>query len=322
MRSPRRLLTTVALAAAVVSALPGGTASAAATAGPNVGGVSLAPAVVEREVARRAVDLSFTVSNNEAQPVWIALSVNELSQSPDGAFIYGAPSPLRVEPTEVLLAPGRSAPVRVIGELPAGAPALYAGLLAEPRREQTPTAGDVRVRTRLAALLLLTTPGAHRRAVEVTDVTLSPTADKGTFRVGAMLRNTGEVHVRPRGSVEIAQLGGSVLGTATLTGAVILPGAARRLDGGMWTAPPEVDRTVRLDAVITEPPATGSRTVDLDQVQRDTAPPVVPGGNLGELGGDGPGGAPWLVWLAVALLLLMTALLAWHRTRRGLQTST
>jgi hypothetical protein len=43
--------------------------------------------------------------------------------------------------------------------------------------------------------------------------------------------------VRPTGEVTLSRPGGPALATATLTGAVLLPGAARALDGGLWTRP-------------------------------------------------------------------------------------
>ncbi|HWH32595.1 MAG TPA: hypothetical protein VNU01_07975 [Egibacteraceae bacterium] len=277
-------------------------------------GLSLTPGVVEREVAGRDVDLPFTIVNNDTNPVDVALSVQRLSQTVEGAFDYTGPAGLVVEPALVRLLPGERATVRVTGALPDGAAALYAGLLAEPRIIR-PAGGNVEVRTRVAGLLLLTTPGAHRRAVEITDVSLTPTAEEGTYRVGAVLRNTGDVHVRPQGVVEISEPGGPVLGTATLAGAVLLPGAERRLDGGLWTAPAQLPARVDLDVAMADPVARGGRSVALTGPDA-VAPPVVPGEDLGELGGDDPApGRSWLVWLALGLLFAVSALILWERGR-------
>ena len=315
MNPVRRLRTATALAAAAV-ALCVPAAPAGAQAAP-VTGLSITPGVMELELPTREVDFPFTIANNEAEPMRVGLTVQQLTQSLDGSMGYGAPAPLTVTPADVLLPPGRSATVRVTGSLPAGAPAMYAGLLAEPRGRAP--SGNVEIRTRVAALMLLTTPGAHRRTVEVTDVALTPTAEERTYRVSAVLRNTGEVHVRPRGVVRISQPGGPALGTATLTGMVLLPGAARRLDGGLWTAPPPPLDRVRMDVIVSDPPATGGREVTLPATGTEEAgvAPVVPETRLGELGGGGQpgGGLGWPVLLAVVLLLLVSALLLWTHRR-------
>lgn len=316
MNTLRRLRTATALAAAAVAlcvpAVPAGAQAAPVT------GLSITPGVMELELPTREVDFPFTIANNEAEPMRVGLTVQQLTQSLDGAMGYGDPAPLTVTPGDVLLPPGRSATVRVTGSIPAGAPALYAGLLAEPRGRAP--SGNVEIRTRVAALMLLTTPGAHRRGVEVTDVALAPTAEERTYRVSAVLRNTGEVHVRPRGVVQISQPGGPTLGTATLTGMVLLPGAARRLDGGLWTAPPPPLDRVRMDVIVSDPPATGGREVTLPAPgagDEAGVPPVVPATRLGELGGDDQpgGGLGWPVLLAVILLLLVSALLLWTHRR-------
>ena len=316
----RRLATTAALVAAVVAlplapAAPAG-AQPAGTPGPGVTGISLTPGVIEVELPSAQVDFPFTIANNEAAPAHIDLSVHELTQSLDGSMGYGAPSPLTVSPADVLLQPGEHVKVRVTGALEPGAPALYAGLLATPRGGTV--TGNVEIRTRVAGLMLLTRPGEHRRSVEVADVTLTPTDEERTYRVGAVLRNTGEVHVRPQGTVNISEPGGPLLGTATLTGMVLLPGFARRLDGGIWTAPPPPLDQVRLDVVVSDPPAAGGRLHELpERAAGDPgAPPVESGASLGGLGGYGGSGSTWLIAVALLLLILVTGLLLWAYSRR------
>lgn len=315
MTRARRLAMTAALVAAVM-ALPSAPAWAQ-----GVTGISLTPGVIEVELASPRVDFPFTIANNEAVPTHIDLSVHQLTQSLDGSMGYGGPSPLTVAPTEVLLQPGEHATVRVTGALEPGAPALYAGLLATPRGGAV--TGNVEIRTRVAGLMLLTRPGDHRRSVEIADVSLTPTAQERTYRVGAVLRNTGEVHVRPEGVVNISEPGGPLLGTATLTGMVLLPGFARTLDGGTWTAPPPPLSAVRLDVVVSDPPATGGRLLELPE--RAAGDPQAPSaeseaslGGLGGGDGSGPGPGPGpLVAVALLLLILVTGLLLWTYSRRS-----
>jgi len=295
----------------------------------GVHGVSVTPALVEAVVNPRAVSLHFVVANNEPFAIDVDVTLQKLHQSLDGTLDYRDNVPgLIAEPATLSLAPGAHAPVRVHGTLPAGTPAMYAGLLVEPHRARLAShiAGGIMVRTRVASVLLLTTAGRHARGLQVQDVTLTPTDVEHTFRVSAVLRNVGAVHERPQGTVTLSEPGGPVLGVAQLRGGVLLPGAARRLDGGTWTAAAPAVERVDADTAIADPATHDSRSIRVPTGSDDAARgpwALRPNGGLPMLGGQdyggggfgGAGGLPWLVWLALALLLAMTAALTEYARR-------
>lgn len=317
-----RLQLLLAVALVATAALAPAAEPVAAAGAERPSGVALSPALVELDLSSDAVELPFTVANNEVFPVRVRAQVLAVRQQLDGTLHYeGGVEGLAALPGDLVLEPGERQQVRVTGSL--GGTARYAGLVVEPRRADVRAAGvgAVETRTRLAAPLLLRGPGPHREAVEVTDVTLTPTDQERVFRVGALLRNTGDVHVRPRGTVTIRHPDGRDLGTADLPGTVLLPGAVRALDGGLWTAPAAA-KTVDLEAVVEQPAASARRTVRLDGT--GPAPdgaggdrPAAPAEPTGAAPGSGnPARPEWPVWTAGGLLAVMAALLLQQVTRR------
>jgi hypothetical protein len=87
----------------------------------------------------------------------------------------------------------------------------------------------------------------------------APARAGGPIPVGAVVRNTGDVHVRPTGSARITYQG-AVLATVDLQPQLVVPGSARRLTGA-WNAPAGLTGTVQLDADFGQPPAHGSEAV-------------------------------------------------------------
>lgn len=217
----------------VAAALPAAATSAFAAqpAGP---GVSVSPDKVEVDLPDRTVDLSFGISATGSEPVPILLSVSDLTHDLDGTpqFPDSATPALRVEPSKATLVPGTPVMVRVTGSIPEGATAHYAGLIAV--LEKPPSSG-VDVVTRIGVPLLLRGPQPWHPAAAIEDLTIPATPDGQPPRVEAVIRNTGDVHIRPSGTFTIVK-DGQVVGTAVLHGEAVLPGLARRL-GVSWSPP-------------------------------------------------------------------------------------
>jgi P pilus assembly chaperone PapD len=237
-------------ASSAVSAQP------AAPAQPATASLSVSPDKVEVDLFDRNIDLPFTISASQTQPVTVVLSISDLSHDLDGTPQFpDEPAPvLTVEPSRVTLAPGTSVNVRVTGSIPATATALYAGLVAAI--DKPPSTG-VDVVTRIGVPLLLRGPQPWHPAAVIEDVALPSVAEGQPPRVEAVIRNTGDVHIRPSGTFTILK-DGNVVGTAALHGDAVLPSLARRL-GVSWS-PPDGLRgplTARLD--LDEPASTGER---------------------------------------------------------------
>jgi hypothetical protein len=289
-------------------------AAVAQSAGP---GLSVSPDKVEADLPDRVVNLQVAISATGSQSVSIVLSISGLAHDLDGTpqFPDDAAPALRVDPTRATLVPGRPLTVRITGSIPDGMTALYAGVVAAI--DNAPT-GGVDVVTRIGVPLLLRGPQPWHPAAAIEDLALPSVAADQPPRIEAVIRNTGDIHIRPTGTFTVLA-NGQVVGTAALHGEVVLPGLARRL-GVSWSPPAGLQGplSVRLD--LDDPPATLQR--DGLPYPPPAAPTTTAGGAAAgstarsqqPLGGSGAGSkgsdAGLIVAAIIALLLIIAVAIA------------
>lgn len=192
-------------------------------------GIALTPNFVERDLPGRDIDLTFTLTNAEPAARAIDLSVVQLSHDLDGTPVYGEPIPsMRAEPPRAVIVPGARQEIRVVGALPEDETSVAAALLAEP--DIAGGTGNVVVRSRVAAFLLLRAPRPWHETISIGEVGVEQAADG--YQSYVVVRNTGDVWMRPNETIDLAAHGGEGLGRVQLTGQLILPGSARKLVGG------------------------------------------------------------------------------------------
>ncbi|MDP9405897.1 MAG: hypothetical protein M3O86_04730 [Actinomycetota bacterium] len=314
MPHPLRLL----LLALALGLVPGPAAAQAE-------GITLTPARVERNLDGRDVSLTYTLTNDTDSRQQLSISVADLGHETDGTPRYDEDGPasdgLTVRPTALTLAPRERQEVTVRGEIPGGDAGLYVALLAEFDDDgATPApANQVQTRSRIAGLVLLRGPKPWDKSLDVTDVTLRPSAVPEQVEVVALARNTGDVHVNPTGTVTLTGEDGTRLDRVTLTGQTILPGFARALVG-TWSPPAGFDGQVALDARLRGPDAAGSgsaRFADGVLVDPGTGAALPAPGLPPQPEFSTPGEGVALPLLATALaLLLVVALLLFLALRR------
>src|SRR5205085_1630042 len=195
---------------------------APAGAQPQGPGLSISPEKVELDLADKSVDVPFAITATGSEPVDVVFTIAGLTHDLDGTPQYpdAAAPPLQVAPTKATLVPGTPVTVRVTGSIPAGSTALYAGLVATLER---PPASGVDVVTRIGVPLLLRGPQPWHPAAAIEELTLPATQPGQPARVEAVIRNTGDVHIRPSGTFTIEK-DGRVVSTARLQGEAVLPG--------------------------------------------------------------------------------------------------
>ena len=148
-----------------------------------------------------------------------------------GTPIYGKPGvfagscsrAVRVNPAEFTLAPGETKIVRYTVSLPPKQRGEFRTVIffeADPRPVRV---GEQHVGliTRIGAIIYIDTTTAPERAVGFTDLRLFPD------RVEFELENTGNVHVRGTGEVQIRQ-GDRLVHTLQISGFVVLPAPYHR----------------------------------------------------------------------------------------------
>lgn len=230
----------------------------------DVIGVGISPGRVETDLDGRRFNLSVTVTNFEDDARRIFMSASALGHDLDGLPQFITPAPeqkaLEISQTRFDLGPNDSKTFRVDGVVPRGKRGLYAAVIAEFQPLDVEE-GTLRAKSRVASLLLLRAPKPWKQTAEVVDVGLLPgEKDKGPFPVFAAVKDTGNVHINPTGTVT-ATFEGEKLATIELTGENIIPGFARRMVGE-WDPPNDLTGVVELEARIEGPDATAAGEVE------------------------------------------------------------
>jgi hypothetical protein len=226
-------------------------------------GVEITPIKFENDLTGRDVDGKVTLVNHEADPRRITVSVTGLGHDLDGSPEFlehaAAAQQMHVNQTSFVLDPGASKDVAFTASIPANERSLYAAIIAE-FAPLTPGAGQIEVHSRVASLFLLRGPKPWRQEVEVVDVGLIPGAPGQPVTVFAAAKDTGNVHIKPTGTVKIFK-GSTLLTTTKLTAQTILPGFARRLTG-TWTPDGPVTGKLTFDVTLFSPPVHIRKTID------------------------------------------------------------
>lgn len=310
-----------------------GVAALAASAAPVLAqqpvatGISLTPAKIEVDQSGRDVAQTLTLTNNDPSPHTIRLALTGLGHDLDGNPQYeGGPpagSNLHADAGQLTLVPHVPAKVNVTGTIPPGGPGLYAGVVMTVDEGASPS--NVNVVNRLAAPILIRGPRPWRETSEVGQVTVANTAQPHQARIEAVIKDTGDVHIRPTGTADVVR-NGVKIATVPLHGDTILPGLARRL-GVSWDVPADVTKgplTVKVH-ILKPVPAESEAVVDFDPA--GSAPAVAVTTETTAAGPSAFGAAAphrkarhhgWALLLALLLLLaaLLLLLWLWRKKRR------
>jgi hypothetical protein len=235
----------------------------AQTPTPPIIGLEITPSRLEVDLQQQRFSVKILLVNHETAPRRIFMSVAGLGHTLEGAPTFhpedAVADHLTVSADEFVLQVGQRKEMTVNGEVPPGAHGVYAAIVArfEPLEEQT---GTIDVETRVASLFLLRGPRPWRQTVEVVDVGVTPGADGKPLLVYAAAKDTGNVHIKPRGKIDIFK-DGELIDTVQLEGQTILPGFARRI-AGEWDPNGKLTGRYTLRAQLTDPNATGSGVID------------------------------------------------------------
>lgn len=267
------------------------------------------------------------VTNTGAAAITLRNDPVEAVQIGDGGLdfttldkpVTGAGTWLNVQPERLTLEPGEAQTVTATVQVPAQlSPGDYVGGIAvQNERVQAGGGGDVLidVHYRRVIAVLVSVPGERTVTLEVGGVSLSPAADGSQAQVE--LRNTGNVLVRGKGTLELAGEGqssdplaftfGTLLPDAQASVPVALPGV--RLQPGDYQARVNVESEDGLLLASWE----GSAPYRSAPQVEPTAPREVainPSQPLAPTIQEEVQEVPVLVWLLAGLLLLIVGIAA------------
>lgn len=231
-------------------------------------GLEITPSQTERDLPGRSFEMTLTLFNHDPVTYKVDLSVQALGHDLDGAPEY-LPSSIvsnafSLSTTSLSLSQGERKQFTLKGAIPAGAHSIYVGVIAAYSRTDQQAGSSVETRTRLGSEFLLRGPKPWLQRLQITDVGVLPGVGK-TATLYAIVKNVGNVHVRPTGTVTVSKNGKVIarlpfaLNAARKPGAVI-PGFSRRLTAA-WTPPSDLTGTFTVTATTQDPSATASKTV-------------------------------------------------------------
>ena len=231
-------------------------------------GLEITPSQTELNLAGRTYETTLTLFNHDPATYKVDFSLQALGHDLDGAPEY-LPSTdvsraFSLSTTGFTLSQGQQKQVTLKGAIPAGERSIYFGVIATYSRADQQAGSSVETRTRLGSEFLLRGPKPWAEHLQITDVGVLPGAGRSAT-LYAIVKNVGNVHVRPTGTVTVSKNGLVIarlpfaLNAAHKPGAVI-PGFSRRLTAP-WTPPSDLTGTFTVTATTQRPGASASKTV-------------------------------------------------------------
>jgi hypothetical protein len=235
---------------------------------PPAVGLEISPAQTEVDLSGRSYGTTITLFNHDPTTYNVTLSLAALGHDLDGAPQYLASSVVSgafsLSATSFSLGQNQKKSVTLKGAIPASQRSIYFGVLAEYARSGATQGSSVETRTRIASEFLLRGPKPWNERLSIVDVGALP-GPGSDVTVYAIVKNIGNVHVRPRGTFTVSASGHNLvtlpfaLNAAGKPGAVI-PGFARRYTA-VWKPPAGLTGSFTVTAQTVTPPSELSKSV-------------------------------------------------------------
>ncbi len=248
-RAALRAVVAVGAAAAIVVGAMAVVVEGPCEAAPSI---RISPSRVEKQVRRFLFfeDRSFgpfKVVNSGTSPLRVRICVEDLFQTDDGSAVYvtdgsyqfGAAELVSLEPTEFLLEPGKTQLVK--GTVDTGSKRTGGGYCVVFFETQPEPEGMASMATasRVGALVYIVFAGPVQVKGRIDQLDVIDLG-QGVANVRVLVRNEGDVHISPRGTLRVKTTGGHLICDGRVEPANILPCATRWLEGTV-SLPPEIE---------------------------------------------------------------------------------
>ena len=242
----------IARAVAVLVVVAGAVAVIAGSGCEAAPSIRISPSRVEKQVRRFLFfeDRSFgpfKVVNSGTSPLRVRICVEDLFQTDDGSAVFvndgsyqfGAAELVSLEPTEFLLEPGKTQLVK--GTVDTGSKRTGGGYCVVFFETQPEPEGMASMATasRVGALVYIVFAGPVQVKGRIDKLDVIDLG-QGVANVRVLVRNEGDVHISPRGTLRVKTTGGNLICDGSVEPANILPSATRWLQGTV-SLPPEIE---------------------------------------------------------------------------------
>jgi uncharacterized repeat protein (TIGR01451 family) len=227
----RTTFITVAIAlvvGAVIAILPGKTVLAAT-------GLTIQPIKISQTLKPGStVTGTIKLSNASTDDVTLDIAVEDFiptAGTETFQFVGRAPGVTTVRdwitinsPLHIIFKKGEVKEVPYTIVAPASAePGDHFGVLFFKATKIDDTASSIQVGTQVGVLVFVTIPGDFQQKGQITDFTTNPFVQGGPVDFNLTFENTGTVHYVPQGTIDIANMFGSKVGSVPIEGYVVLP---------------------------------------------------------------------------------------------------
>ncbi|MFO0781633.1 MAG: hypothetical protein U0524_01945 [Candidatus Saccharimonadales bacterium] len=209
-------------------------------------GISISPFIQTLSIQPNDLEKSFSLklSNNTSSIQELRLSAQDFGSLDETGGVlleggssytkkYGLTSWLQLGADTVVLQPKQSREIPVViqnrSSLQPGG--HYAAVVASVKQLDAPTGNEVAINQQLMSLLLVNKTGGEKYALNLTNIEQNGNWFKLPTVVKLRFQNPGNVHVVPRGTVELKSPGGTVIarGIINSESAFVLPETFREI---------------------------------------------------------------------------------------------
>ena len=172
----------------------------------------------------------FIVTNNSGTPELLAAGINVDNR-------FSAASWTTVLPDQLVIEPGRSATTTLYLQIPGNARpgGRYVSVTFRPTTNPALSSSGAAINTVVGSLVYLTVNGPTKEGAKVQRFAAPPFSEYGPIDLATEIKNEGDIHINPRGTVVVTDLVGRNIYSGVLENLNIFPGTSRTFSNSIET---------------------------------------------------------------------------------------
>ncbi|MCH7492630.1 hypothetical protein IID19_03520 [Patescibacteria group bacterium] len=199
----------------------------------TAGAMTVAPVTLENDtletLSLETEVVMFTVGDETGQPEFA------FGETPSGIATW-----VDVDAGPINLKPGSTEVINITFDTPAGAtPGGYYVAVFFNQASPSDEGGSVMIESKVGTLFLATVAGSYTQSGKIAEFSSSGESTMGDQPVDFTVRfqNTGDVHLKPTGTITVTSMMGNIVKTITVNSdkGAVLPGTIREFEVAPWS---------------------------------------------------------------------------------------